>query len=275
MTNANFELSPESGLNLSLSGTVGSFGVKKVGSDQSPLEVIYLATHVSLDETGPNPELLKQLTPVREIFEYKSLGFEEMMQRDIDDARVSRDLVPYLLDASVINTIKFFPPIVVVVLPVAGDKPATKYPLVTRERTEKSGKTFQLIRSGSVGQEAFQFEYPLVDGIPYLHDFAKLKLNSNKIKLVIIDGQHRAMALLAIYRNLKSEWSDARRAPFKSYYGKWTKKAISQFDLTKVQLPVIICTVPGLDDSYQGDFDVVRAVRKGIIEAERDRRERR
>lgn len=265
MTNANFKLRPNSGLNLNLSGTVGSFGIKKAGSDQSPLEVIYLATHVSLDETGPNPDLLKQLTPVREIFEYKSLGFEEMMQRDIDDARVSRDLVPYLLDASISNTIKFFPPIVVVVLPVLEDKPATKYPMVTKECTEREGTTYQLIRSGSVGQEAFQFEHPLVDGIPFLHDQAKLKLNTNKIKLVIIDGQHRAMALLAIYRNLKSEWSDARRAPFKSYYGKWTKKAISQFDLTKVQLPVIICTVPGLDDSYQGDFDVVRAARSMFL----------
>jgi DNA-sulfur modification-associated len=78
---------------------------------------------------------------------------------------------------------------------------------------------------------------------------------------VIVDGQHRAMALLAIYRNLKDEWSDARRAPFKEYYSAWTPNYINQFNLTDINLPVILCTVPPLDEKYTGDFDLKKAAR--------------
>lgn len=64
---------------------------------------------------------------------------------------------------------------------------------------------YEFIRSGEVGSEAFQFEYPMVDKRPHNFDYVRLKLNSNRVRLVIIDGQHRAMALLALYRNLKDD----------------------------------------------------------------------
>lgn len=69
------------------------------------------------------------------------------------------------------------------------------------------------------------------------------------------------MALLAIYRNLKDQWSDERRAPFKEYYSAWTKSYIERFNLTDINLPVLLCTVPELDEKYGGDFDMKRAAR--------------
>ena len=123
----------------------------------------------------------------------------------------------------------------------------------------------EIIRSGAVGAEAFQFEYPIVDGVARQHDLARLKLNTNKVRLVIIDGQHRAMALLALYRNLRDDWNDAKRMPFKDYYREWTRNRIMSFDLAEVQLPVIVCTYPGLDVDYKGDFDIIRASRNTFL----------
>ena len=86
-------------------------------------------------------------------------------------------------------------------------------------------------------------------------------INTSKCKLVIVDGQHRAMALLALYRNLKNGWSDANRKPFESYYSEWTPKYIKTFDLTEIQLPIIMCTIPSLDSTYKGDFNLKKASR--------------
>ena len=79
----------------------------------------YVLTHLSLDFAGGvETQLLDELAPVREIFDSNSLNFDEIMQRDIDDARVSSKLIPYILEESASDRIKFFPPIVVVLLPL-------------------------------------------------------------------------------------------------------------------------------------------------------------
>ena len=89
----------ETALDLTLEGTVGSFRVGASHGGARSLEVKYLLTHVGLNfATSSNDKLLSALAPVREIFDFQSLDFDEIMQRDIDDARVSAELVPYLLD---------------------------------------------------------------------------------------------------------------------------------------------------------------------------------
>lgn len=80
-----------------------------------------LGAHVTLSEKQGQQQLLSMLAPVREVFDLKQLGFEEIMQRDIDDARVSLELIPYLLDTSTSGQIKLFPPIVAVALPLKGN----------------------------------------------------------------------------------------------------------------------------------------------------------
>ncbi len=265
------KLTPSSGLNLTLEGSVGKF---RIGNSASPghesIEVLYLATHIGFDPSvASNEAMLRQLEPVREIFDFQTLGFDEIMQRDIDDARITTDLIPYLLDSDARDTVKFFPPIVVVALPVHDRmlRPAPLYPKVVRDTLQNDPErgVARVIRAGSVGAEAFQFEYPIVDGVPRPHDLARLKVNTNKVRLVIIDGQHRAMALLAIYRNLRDDWNAARRMPFKNYYQEWTKSRIMSFDLAEIQLPLVVCTYPGLDADYTGDFDIIRAARTTFL----------
>lgn len=260
------QLRKESVLNLSLEGSTGTFSVGTGREGQNSLEVKYFLTHVSLDfSTGSNEALLSHLAPVREIFDLEQLDFDEIMQRDIDDSRVSSELIPYLLDDKSRDLIKLFPPIVVIVLPVREGEnlPASLYPNVSEETDEeRSGNPGEYrLRSGSIGQEVFQFEQPISDGKRLKHDLVRFRLNTHKTKLVIVDGQHRAMALLALYRNLKDQWSDEKRAPFKDYYAEWTPKYIQQFNLREIDLPIIFCTFPSLDENYGGDFSLKKAAR--------------
>ncbi len=265
------KIAKTSAIDITLKGSVGSFKVGRTGKNES-LEVKYILTHVGLNfDMGGDEKLLKELAPVREIFDFKSLDFDEIMQRDIDDARVSSELIPYILDESSTDLIKFFPPIVVVVLPVESDrnKPAKYYPKLkiedeTRKDDESGVDIWKITQSGDIGNEVFKFEQPIVDDEVLLHDLVSLKLNTSKCRLVIVDGQHRAMALLALYRNLKDDWTDARRKPFESYYQEWTPDYIKTFNLKEIKLPMIVCTIPNLDSSYEkskGDYDLKKASR--------------
>jgi len=262
----------ESALNLVLEGSAGSFQVGEGGDGQQSIEVKYFLTHIGLDfgAGGADEGVLSHIAPVREIFNFESLEFDEIMQRDIDDARVSAELIPYLLDERSAGLIKLFPPIIVVVLPtVPGqNKPAPYYPKVETvllEGGDLGVDNIQAIRSGGVGQEVFQFEQPVVDGIAVEHDLVRLRLNTNRTRLVIVDGQHRAMALLALYRNLMGQWSDERRAPYKEYYAEWTESYIRQFNLAEMNLPVMLCTFPQLNTDYEGDYDLKKAARSVFL----------
>ncbi|AUS99603.1 hypothetical protein CLI64_03925 [Nostoc sp. CENA543] len=266
----------ESALNLTIEGSIGSFRVGTGREGQNSIEVTYFLTHVGLDfSSSANEALLSHLAPVREIFDINQLDFDEIMQRDIDDARVSSELIPYLLDEKSVDLVKLFPPIVVVVLPIqeGENRPAKLYPKVTTDEkpeTEEAGQF--ILRSGSIGQEVFQFEQPISEGQKLKHDLVRFKLNTHKTRLVIVDGQHRAMALLALYRNLKDQWSDEKRAPFKEYYSEWTPKYIQKFNLKEINLPIILCTFPSLDEQYSGEFDLRKAARTVFLTLNREAR---
>ena len=259
-------LDTPSALDLTLKGSVGHFKVETDSSNS--LEVKYFLTHVSLNlgAHDQNEKLLSKLSPVREIFDLQNQEFDEIMQRDIDDARISNELIPYILDSNQNETIKFFPPIVIMAIPVesGSNSPASYYPEVvtaTDDLNKMGIKDWKITRSGLVGNEAFEFRQPLFKGVLQQHDLTELALNTQKMKLIIVDGQHRAMALLALFRNIKDEWTDERRRPYKSYYSEWTSDHIKKFNLNRVQLPVIICTVPSLDEKFKGDYDLKKAAR--------------
>lgn len=257
-------LSVTSALNLTLEGSTGSFSVGRDAESQKTVEVKYFLTHVGLNLlSGANEELLRHLAPVREVFPPRDLGFNEIMQRDIDDARVSSELVPYLLDRKSRDLVKIFPPIVVVVMPVEADanRPADHYPAVTQEQSVENGHDAQIVRSGEKGQEVFEFVQPIEGGKLYEHDLVRLKLNTNRCRLVIVDGQHRAMALLALYRNIKGDWEDKNKAPYRDYYEEWTPNYIKTFDLANISLPIMFCTFPALDVNFSGEYNVKMAAR--------------
>jgi hypothetical protein len=239
-------------LDLTVEGAVGTFSVTPAAPDAPSIPVKYIQTHINFDLDGGNKErLFKNLLPVRELFQARDLGFEDLMQRDIDDGRVSTELIKYLLEPG--NAVKFFPPIVAVVVPVgAHNTLLSSYPPVSEIRKEEGQYTRVIQRSGPQGRDSFEFEQLEVAGELKEFDNARLRINTNKCKIVIVDGQHRAMALLAMYRNLKG-WPD-NTSSFKHYYTRWSPEYLNQFDLTKISLPIVICTFPTLS----GDNPPVR-----------------
>jgi hypothetical protein len=259
----------QSALDVHLNGTIGTFRVSAQDGSSAGVEVRYLLTHLTLSEKQGQAPLLSMLAPVREVFDLKQLGFDEIMQRDIDDSRVSLELIPYLLDTSTSGLIKLFPPIVAVALPLKPNSrvPDANYRKVERTKIESQdhkGITERRITAGQTGEEQFQFFQYYRDETA-LPEGAKLSLSRDNCTLAIVDGQHRAMALLALYRNLTGGWSDSRRSPYESYYKVWPEKEIRSYNLSELQLPVLICTFPQLDGTMQQDIDVVRAARRVFL----------
>jgi hypothetical protein len=259
----------KSALDVHLEGTIGTFRVSSDDGKSAGVEVRYLLTHVTLSEKQGQAQLLSMLAPVREVFDLKQLGFDEIMQRDIDDSRVSLELIPYLLSTSTSGLIKLFPPIVAVALPLKPNSraPDANYRKVERtqvESKEHPGITEHRITAGTVGQEQFEF-FQLYKGDAVLSEGARLSLARDNCTLAIVDGQHRAMALLALYRNLTDGWSDARRSPYEEYYKVWPEKEIRSYNLSELQLPVLVCAFPQLDGSLTKDIDVVKAARSVFL----------
>lgn len=259
----------KSALDVHLNGTIGTFRVSSEDGKSAGVEVRYLLTHVTLSEKQGQAQLLSMLAPVREVFDLKQLGFDEIMQRDIDDARVSLELIPYLLDTSTTGLIKLFPPIVAVALPLKPNSrvPEENYRKVERSRVDSpdhKGIKEDRITAGSVGEEQFEFFQHFRNDTP-LPEGAHLSLARDNCTLAIVDGQHRAMALLALYRNLTGGWSDARRSPYEGYYKVWPEKEIRSYNLSELQLPVLICAFPQLDGTMTQDIDVVRAARRVFL----------
>jgi hypothetical protein len=89
-------LPPKPAFNLHLRGSRGVFCAK--GPRGASVRVETFQTHMKLSFLLDDDErLLRALAPVREVFNLKDLDFEQLMQRDIDDARVATELIPYLL----------------------------------------------------------------------------------------------------------------------------------------------------------------------------------
>lgn len=259
----------KSALDVHLNGTIGSFRVSTDDGKSAGVEVRYLLTHVTLSEKQGQTQLLSMLAPVREVFDLKQLGFDEIMQRDIDDARVSLELIPYLLDTSTTGLIKLFPPIVAVALPLKPNSrvPDSNYRKVEHslvDSSEHKGIKDSRTTAGELGQEQFEFFQHLRSGLP-IPEGARMSLARDNCTLAIVDGQHRAMALLALYRNLTGGWSDARRSPYEGYYKVWPEKEIRSYNLNELQLPVLICAFPQLDGTLKQDIDVVRAARRVFL----------
>lgn len=260
-----------SALNVEVPGTAGSFSVSRQGHASEAIEVQYLLTHVALGGGGGQQQLLDMLAPVREVFDIDQLGFDEIMQRDIDDSRVSMELIPYLLEHRNTGLVKLFPPIVVVVLPLkeTSRKPAHRYAPVStmlEEEVSVPGYKWSIMTAGAPGREQFELRRLLRPDDTIDPPHSKLKLAQSNCALAIVDGQHRAMALLALYRNLTGGWTDAKRQVYQQYYKVWSDEEIRGFDLTQLHMPMIICTFPQLDENFAGDMDVIRAARRVFLD---------
>ncbi|MFH0288044.1 DNA sulfur modification protein DndB [Vibrio owensii] len=209
-------------------GTYGEFSLDDSGKS---IPMRYLLTKMKPGKDGTwECDFASQLAPWREIFNVEELTFDELVQRDLDDSRVAHDLIPYILSENE-ESARFFPPILAVLTPTSDNSKgiADYYPSIEGEKNNISS------------QGVFKFNSISIDGNE--SPFGCIEYNRQKTKFVIVDGQHRAMAILALHRQLNKEWGDNS---FQSYYDHLN---VNEDDLKNIELPVCVLFAPELNES--------------------------
>ncbi|MBN4927158.1 hypothetical protein IEU95_09960 [Hoyosella rhizosphaerae] len=207
-------------------------------------------TKARLGEESEDPErlLTKSLRPVREVMRARDLDFNQLLQRDLDDHRVATNLIPYLLKHRTTGP-AFFPPIVAVLLPFKNKQPSSFPALENSEDAddEQLGLRWRQWKAG----DAFQVRRVIDDGGNFHSvNLGQLRWNSTAAQIVVLDGQHRAMALLAIDRTMSRTWDDNEGSKYRSFYERQVEQYLRSYDpegkldLSQVEVPVAVCWFP-------------------------------
>ncbi|MCQ8193144.1 DNA sulfur modification protein DndB [Streptomyces rugosispiralis] len=217
------------------------------GSFTTPAgRVDYIMTKARLGEDANDPErrLTKSLAPVREVMEAGDLDFNQLLQRDLDDHRVAVQLIPYLMNEQA-NGPAFFPPVVAVLLPFRSKRPSRFAPLEAEPvLVPDDGAEWLQQRAG----DSFQVQRLAPGGQLHPGSIGKLWWNSAEAQLVVLDGQHRAMALLAVERTMTKSWQGSSGAKYRSFYEHQVQQLLDErggvVDLSRVEVPVTVCWFP-------------------------------
>ncbi|MCD1600033.1 DNA sulfur modification protein DndB [Rheinheimera aquimaris] len=249
MTVLNLNKTIFDGFNNTIHGAYGCFQ-----TPSGKVNYIQVTARITSKGVSLEDELAGKLVPVREILDPKSMDFSQLLQRDLDDHRVSTSLVPYILEGS--KTPAYFPPIQAILLPFQVDdemqipQPVKSFGsyIDTPPEQDKMGLFWKGYQYG----ESYRFEHlSFGDGTPVSIREGKLRWHSKRARLVVIDGQHRAMAMLAIYRTLHKAWKgpgSQYRHFYENEIDKLLKSDSSAIDLIKngIEYPV---TITWFDDN--------------------------
>ena len=211
----------------------GTFGEFSVGFGTNPIRAKYLLTKIRPGNQGSWENLLaSMMAPWREIFQVEELSFDELIQRDLDDSRVAHDMIPYLLGETGHHA-RFFPPVLAVLVPKksVGSGIAARYP---KSEINDDKERFE---------DLFEFDRVSMNGEK--SPLGVIEYNAQKTAMVIVDGQHRAMAVLALHRQLNKSWQSD---PFAPYYNhiEVTAEAVAH-----IELPVCVIYFP---DIHEGNL---------------------
>ena len=202
------------------------------------------------------------LVPVREVFRLKDLDFDHLLQRDLDDFRVAEEMVPYLLGKTSSDP-RFFPPIVAVIVPMNGQNMNKFYPECSQDEEKDGEVVLKVFNYGDV----FSVKREKGEGDLLAQSPVDLCIDPMHAKLVIVDGQHRAMAMLAAYRSASNKWSGNE---FQHFYQKVDS---DMSELSQIQLPVCIVYFPDLTQNCPTTVvDLNTACRKFFLDVNRNAR---
>lgn len=241
-----------------ISGTWGEFFV-------AASRVSYLQTKARVGKSARDDEkrLVSELRPVREVLPTSTMDFNQLLQRDLDDHRVAASLVRYILQPASGRPV-YFPPIVAALLPFEGKSVAQSFPSKTdvAAHADDNGIAWAGYQFGT----AFKFE-KIIDsktGEDFDIKVGKLSWNAEESKLVVIDGQHRAMALLAIDRTLNNTWADSGEK-YKYFYEPVINELVAGLSdeqrtelISRLEFPVNIIWFPDSNDVEPKHHEVAR-----------------
>jgi hypothetical protein len=202
----------------------GTYGVFKTPNSRQTIRIFSTFAN---KERGR--DLLKELKPMRERVkpsDIKDLG--SLLQRDLNDSRVARNLVPYLLGTDG-STVAFFPSVLGVLIPkefiVHGSD--LQYPVLTEKIDNESAVTYKW------GDKWFAEIFKDTDDGSET-TLGVLNIDLSQTEIVVIDGQHRANA----FRVVTGTFADKDSSTYKPFY----EQLIDNNDFTgfDADLPVTI-----------------------------------
>jgi hypothetical protein len=207
---------------------------------------------------------IEDLRPVREAWTLNDLSFQELVQRDLDDYRVSSQLIPYLIGLERLGdqwrvrragAPVFFPPLTAVLLPRPAARLTEQTAFPTRELTDPDtgipirqewASSFMSLAREITGTDPATLSP---------NRWSRLGWDPRLMELVVVDGQHRAMAMLALARELHTRlnpgrsdaWSDAPR--YRVFYEKAVADLLSaakrlRLPPPEVEVPVTVVWFP-------------------------------
>jgi hypothetical protein len=234
-------------------------------------EVDYILTKARLGPAGIDPErrLTSHLVPVREVLQSEDLDFNQLLQRDLDDHRVSVSLIPYLLTSRHSGP-ALFPPIMAVLLPFQDKRPGSFPELSTAITVEDGDISFQ--QQDAEDQVRIRKMVDSENDRFHSVSFGQVWWNPEHAELVVLDGQHRAMALLAIDRTLRGQWIGSTGEKYRFFYEGRIQDLLDQeeVDLASVEVPVMICWFPTL---FGPDESPHLAARKLFVDVNKEARQ--
>lgn len=202
------------------------------------------AISIEYIQTTFNIRELDLIKPLRSIFKPDDIeDFDLLLQRDLDETRIKRELIPYLKRT---DKLSFFPSLLVVVLNIEnganGAKIKQQYPTLDEQTInnpeDSSGKS--KVNSKEYGN-LFSVEVLIDENEKKQRWFSIFNFNRDT-QLLAIDGQHRLVALQAITGKLTTERDKEK---FQAYSN---EKELFQ----DLEIPVTILYVP---DMHQGTDD--------------------
>jgi len=207
--------------NQSFSGVFGEFG------QGGGAQIFFIQTAIS-------PQQLVKIDLVSEIEGSEKWEVRDLFQRDVDEERVSKSLVPYLLDT---ESIKFFNPLTLTFIPTKADHPTFTGPIPLMEPYEDQidGHNYTCIENDGF------YQYRYLDA--HRHN-GVVEWTDTEAKLVAIDGQHRLSALKQIYQDQIGR----ERIDFESW-----------------RIPVVIFGVRSLDQEKTKDQRTLDIIRRTFV----------
>ncbi len=167
-----------------LPGVFGEFG------SGSGLQAFYLQTTIS-------PQYLRKISLVKDIPGSERWRVRDLFQREVDHLRVAEGLVPYLADR---ERIKFFNALILTVLPMdeTNGHVLAQMPRVVEKAEEEAGREWLALEREGL----FRVRWPRGQ-----EEYAEFQWNSDRSRIVAIDGQHRLSAL----KRYSSAWTNVQR----------------------------------------------------------------
>lgn len=176
------------------------------------------------EENSGYAELLKELKPMRERVksgQIKDIG--SLLQRDLNDFRVAKELVPYLMGGTG-NNIAFFPAILGVLIP---KEFLTSEEAIYPEHSLEDNKT----NSNLSYEEKWVLEIIKDNQTGNQTPLGKLKIDTYRTDIIVLDGQHRANA----FRVVNGTFTDKNNGMYEPFY-----EGVDSLKDFKADLPITL-----------------------------------